>query len=385
MIGVLWIVAMKFKGGLTFGTSLGPLLFIAVVRKLPFGVYGHFKIIEVVYFFLSMLILDNSILSYIEVCTPITTGVGQHALNYIGPVVIVIMMTVIILASYCCPRYLHKITESPLQMICLLGLVTFWSLASTSINLILPLKLGNSYWFAIDPNVPIKSNSLAFLLISVLVLILVLSIVVFMTVSPYISKCFNTLRIKPILDVCQSCYKDKWRWYSMVYFTVWMIITAVGPYSVPFLNYLYWFMLIGVATIHSIFRPYAFKWLNIADTLLLIDLIMLYATVAQIQGVEAITRKEFITTVIILFELAVFVLSLLPPLVYLIFGMAVLLKKLPCLKKRFEKFSKELTTTADMNEDDDANKRDSYFTIIGGYQSLRLSQCQEVTLRRDSF
>ena len=387
IVGLLWLGIMRFKGGLTFGISLGPLIFIAFGQLISFGAVDSLHPIQVIFAFLSLIILDNSILGYIPLCTPITTGVGQQVLNYIGPFVIIVMIMSVGIATNCCPRYSNKVLKNPIQTICLLALVTFWSLARTSVTLLLPTKLLDSYRFFVDPNVHIASYYAFIWLVSIPVFFLVIGVIIFMAVSPFLSRRFNTIRIKPILDVFHSPYKDKWRWYSSVYFATWVITSIFYPYSTTYLFAILLFLV--VSAVHFVFQPYNLKWLNVVDTLLLFDLFILYNTVAFLSVVasddSAITKS-----------IMVYVLSLLPPLCYLIMFAILLLSKSRYVRHICDKIKKKFKKPLPQEEEEDLNQYYDIQDMTEEYQSRKRVTSYElqadendygsqVLVKRDSF
>ena len=357
IVGLLWLGIMRFKGGLTFGISLGPLIFIAFGRLQPFGAFEAFEPLEVYFSVLSLIILDNSILGHIPVCTPIVTAVGQQILNYIGPLVIFGMIISIIIITNCCPRYSNKVFKNPIQVICLLALVSFWSLAWTSDQLLLPKKFGQSLTFVIDPNIKISSYYTLVWFLAIPIYFLLLLVVIFMAVSPFLSRRFNTIRIKPVLDVCQSCYRDKWRWYSSVYFGTWLVATPLITYPASF--FLGATILIGVTVAHFIFHPYAFKWLNIVDTLILVDLQVLCNIVCDSRNIEVITNETAGKGVALILKLTVYCLALLPLVCYAI-GIALKMTFFCCLCKKEGKSISAVTENAN-----------SDITISENHQLLR--------------
>ena len=338
IVGLLWIGIMRFKGGLTFGISLGPLIFIAFGQLIPFGVVRSFDPIQVLFSTLSLIILNNSILGYIPLCTPISTGVGQQVLNYIGPLVNFGMILGIVTVTNCCPRCSSKILQNPIQTICLLALVAFWSLATTSVTLLLPVKIGDKYRFLVDPNIPISSYYTLVWILAIPLLIFVIGIIIFMAVSPFLSRRFNTVRIKPILDVFHAPYKNKWRWYCATYFSTWLAMTVLMSYGS--INIFAAIFLLIVSIVHFVFQPYSLQWLNVIDTLLLFDLIVLYNFSNHLNNVVVDNLSFKIITIM------VYLLSLLPPLCYLILIATTLLIKIPFIHRTYMKLKEQLIRTS---------------------------------------
>ena len=94
-----------------------------------------------------------------------------------------------------------------------------------------------------------------------------LGVLVFLII---LSQCFNFHGLKPLLDELQSCYKDKYQWYSVVY--VWIAIQV----------FLYWYIIFQTVTLaHYQVQPYKKKWLNMTDTCLLFNLVFLTALLSD--------------------------------------------------------------------------------------------------------
>lgn len=93
-----------------------------------------------------------------------------------------------------------------------------------------------------------------------------------------IMRCFNwASRIKPLLDSFQGCFKDKFRYFSGLYF-FYRWITVVTYAAVPFLSFFYTIntiLLVAVLVVHSIYQPYQNHWHNVLDTLLFGNLIII--------------------------------------------------------------------------------------------------------------
>ena len=79
----------------------------------------------------------------------------------------------------------------------------------------------------------------------------------------------NSFSVQPFLDAFQSSYKDKYRWYSGVYLLAWVILNIKMP------SYLFIFITAGILLLHSLVQPHKKVFLNAADTLLLMDVMLL--------------------------------------------------------------------------------------------------------------
>ena len=273
-VGIFWIVILKWKGGVALGLTLGPVFFLSNVRVLSFGVQP----IDIIVSIFSLLILDNSILGYIPVCTPIQSALVYQYFNYIGPLILAVMVGMIYLMANCYSKYNVRLV-SPIHAICLLVFVTFWSLASSSIDIVSPVILNNAR-FSIEPDIPYLHSSVPWYaiilwIIALIILVAMVTLIMLIFITPLLSKWFNMNRIKTFLDFYQSCYKDKWRWYCSVYLIVSVIISITKILNtVDFIIVWSTFVLL-LLLLHIVTQPYENKWFNTIDSYLLIDLLML--------------------------------------------------------------------------------------------------------------
>ena len=158
---------------------------------------------------------------------------------------------------------------------CILMMLSFWSLADISINILTPtvFETQNKSMFmvSIQPNITFFSSEHLPLAIPALLVLLVVifPLVIILLSAPFLQHVINLFKIKPFLDEFQSCYKDKYRWYSGVYFVVWIAI--VGIQGLP--DSLLYTQTIILLCAQFLIKPYKSKLLNITDTLLLVDLI----------------------------------------------------------------------------------------------------------------
>ena len=273
--GIVIGLKASFKTGI--GHLYGPLFFIAVLRLIPFGYYKEYVQLEfTVSIFQSVLLLNFEVFGKIPWCffsniNPLL----NYSLHFVGPFIIatVLLLTVLLARYY--PRQFLSLQSSPVQAICLLILLSFWSVSDTCIQLLKPTTTLNGVkgWrVALQPNIQYLKDPyhiVTWIISTVLLIFLLVPFILLLFLSPLLRRKFNLTRIQPLLDAFQSCYDDKFRWYSGVYLLSWIILNINMPYYVTEI------ILVAVGTLHFMIHPYKFRWLNIVDTLLLVDLIML--------------------------------------------------------------------------------------------------------------
>ena len=273
--GVVILLKLSFKTGI--GHLYGPLFFIAVLRLVPFEYYKHYVQLEfTVSIFQSTLLLNLEVFGKIPWCffsniNPLL----NYSLHFLGPFIIaVVLLSTVFLARYY-PRQFLSLQSSPVQAICLLILLSFWSVSDTCIQLLKPTTTlsGVKGWrVALQPNIQYLKDPyhiVTWIISTVFLIFLFVPFILLLFLSPLLRRKFNLTRIQPLLDAFQSCYDDKFRWYSGVYLLSWIILNINMPY------YVMEIILVAVSTLHFMIQPYKYRWLNIVDTLLLVDLIML--------------------------------------------------------------------------------------------------------------
>ena len=270
--GIVIGLKASFKTGI--GHLYGPLFFIAVLRLIPFGYYKeYYQLKFIVSIFQSVLLLNLEIFGEISWCffsniNPLL----NYSLHFVGPFIIaVVLLSTVLLARYY-PRQFLSLQSSPVQAICLLILLSFWSVSDTCIQLLKPTTTLSGWRVALQPNIQYLKDPyhiVTWIISTFLLMLLLVPFILLLFLSPLLRRKFNLTRIQPLLDAFQSCYDDKFRWYSGVYLLSWIILNINMPY------YAMEIILIAVGTLHFMIQPYKYRWLNIVDTLLLVDLNML--------------------------------------------------------------------------------------------------------------
>ena len=159
-------------------------------------------------------------------------------------------------------------------------LLSFWSLADITMNITFNILTSTRLIHnndvvvsvvALEPH--IKYFSLEHIpiviLASLVLLIVIIPLLVVLLISPALSRVINLTRINPFLDEFQSCYRDSCRWYSIVYFIVWIVFVSMQSQAVPMIYIQALFMIL--LSTHCLIRPYQSTVLNNTDTLILVD------------------------------------------------------------------------------------------------------------------
>ena len=289
------------------GYFFSSLFYMASIGRLPILTLPQFYVLKlIVQVFRTITHLPLDIFGEIRWCFfPSLGALGIFAFQFLGPVVVGIMSLVAYIFVCLCPKVLSKFHPSPMQSISLLVLFTFWSLASTSINILQFTMVGQNVRVQVQPDLPYFTGlHLPLAVISIMFLLfLVFPLVTFLMFSQFLWKCVNLSKIKPLLDEFQSCYKKSYRWYPTIYFIAWLLIVAVSNLA----SYLtiYFIVFLTLCVLFATFQPYEVWWLNAMDMLLLLDLLVM--TLLLLQQTLVTAENKVITGVVYLLVLLPFV------------------------------------------------------------------------------
>ncbi|XP_065889558.1 uncharacterized protein [Dysidea avara] len=204
------------------------------------------------------------------------SGIDQLFIHYSHAVAVSILTLVIVLAARCSVRITVLVSRCIIRVICLLLLLSYTSLASTSLQLLRPLKFTgvNEVYTYVSPHIRYFHGHHAIYGIMAVICELVVGIglPLLLLLEPLLNRKINFIKIKPLLDQFQGCYKDKYRWfaaYYLIFRQVVMLIVFVGNSN--YYNMLFYLQttLVVIAMIHMWAQPYKDKVLNFFDGLLL--------------------------------------------------------------------------------------------------------------------
>lgn len=308
---VLLFLTMKFTNGTTLGSLFCFVYYFSVIDLVLPQSIVYRNISNIVYIIQTFTQLNPKFLGLVPIC--VAKGASILVLQYllyISPVVVWIIVILLVLCSRQCSKYVKFSDRTPITVISLLILLTFTAFTKTSFNIVLPTTFSNvdgtyvniapdtEYFASIDHQI--------FVIIAMTVLLIgVLPFMSFLFMAPFLSRYCNMMRIKPFLDEFQACYKDDYRWMAGFYFLCRISYflsqlfqqVVVGEYITQFLS-------LGVLLFHVMLQPYKKKWLNVADTVLLADLLcfsLLYGNTAQtILSENLSTLRDIIAFVLIL-------------------------------------------------------------------------------------
>ena len=297
----------KCSAGMTFVVVASTVLYWIIVVALVFGlmqfkislgyIYGliyYYSIIDILLgsnLFISEEVFQLvAILSSFAKLTPQflgklcfvqgLSGIDQQFIHYYHAVSIFLLIGIIVITT----RYSFKIASIVscciLSVICLLILLSYTSLASTSLQLLRPLHFDDVDGVYVYSSPSIKyftGRHIPYGIIALLCeLFIVIGLPLLLLLEPFLKRKVNFIKIKPLIDQFQECYKDQYHWFAAYYLICRQVIIAI-VYISNFNNGLYYLQTacIIIVTIHIWIKPYKNNILNVLDGEILLTMIFI--------------------------------------------------------------------------------------------------------------
>ena len=209
------------------------------------------------------------------------SGIDQQFIHYCHALAISLILLAIVLVARISPRLLMHVNRHIIGVICILLLLSYTSLASTSLQLLRPLTFNDVDEIRTYSSPDIKYFSGRHLVYAIVALlcevIIVIGLPLFLLLEPLLSRKVNFVRIKPLVDPFQQCYKDKYRWFAAYYLIcrqVLILIVYVGNRNYYDMLYYLQTACIIIAMIHGYIQPYKSNLLNGLDGLILLIVVL---------------------------------------------------------------------------------------------------------------
>ena len=174
------------------------------------------------------------------------SGIDQQFIHYSHALAVSLILLIIVLVARYSPRLTQFVGRCIVRVICILLLLSYTSLASTSLQLLRLLTFNDVDEVRTYSSPDIKyftGRHLVYAIVAILCeVIIVIGLPLFLLLEPFLRRRVNLVRIKPLLDQFQGCYKDKYRWFAAYYLIcrqVIILIVYVG-------NGNYYYMLYGM-------------------------------------------------------------------------------------------------------------------------------------------
>ena len=240
-----------------------------------------------IYISIAITQLDPELLGYaVRVCfiQSWTNPLPHQLFHYTTPVFVTLLIISYIMISryFRLPKRLSLANTSPIHAICMLILFSYTSLCLTNFKILIPISLFGELKVRTAPIIEYFGEShLPYAVIALLVeLFLAIPMCILFLFAPCISNRINLVKykLKPILDEFQACYHPNRRWFAGYYFVARQfvyLIDGVAYESFPQHNSILLSINILILLLHILFQPYQKKWINVLDSILLLDIVFL--------------------------------------------------------------------------------------------------------------
>ena len=212
-----------------------------------------------------------------ELClTTGMSGIDQQFIHYIHPSGVILILVIISLLARRSRRISTIISRGIIHVICLLLLLSYTSIASTSLLLMRSLKFSHAdkVYTYLSPDIEyLHSRHLAYAIVAMLCTVsIVIGLPLLLTLEPFLNHKINFIKIKPLLDQFQGCYKDKFRYFAGYYMIcrLAVIVIIIANSSNDFVaNYMLVIVCGIIALVHVMVKPYDNETINKFDGVIL--------------------------------------------------------------------------------------------------------------------
>ena len=209
------------------------------------------------------------------------SGTDQQFIHYLHPVAILLLLSLISFSTRFSHRLSNFVSRAVIHAICLLLLLSYTSIASTSLLLMRSISFANvdKVYSYLSPDIEyFHGRHLIYVLIAVFMgLVVMIGLPLLLLLEPFINSKINFIRIKPFLDQFQGCYKDKFRYfapYYMIFRLIILTIVVINPTNIFITLYLLLVLCSLLTFIHISVKPYANHVLNVFDSFMLFTMML---------------------------------------------------------------------------------------------------------------
>ncbi|XP_065895376.1 outer membrane protein A-like isoform X2 [Dysidea avara] len=205
------------------------------------------------------------------------SGIDQQFIHYTHPLAVSVIIVIICQSARISYKFSSFISRGIIRTVCFLLLLSYTSVATTSLLLLRSLTFDNvdKVYTYLSPDIIeyCHGRHLPYFIVAVLcTLVIVIGLPLLLLLEPFLNHKISFTRMKPLLDQFQGCYKDKYRCFA-AYYMICRLVIIVIIIAIPSNNNLSQFLLIfssGVlALVVIVLKPYQHKILNIFDGLIL--------------------------------------------------------------------------------------------------------------------
>ena len=230
------------------------------------------------------------------------SGIDQQFIHYVHPIMISLILIMISILARRSHRVSSFISRGVIHFICFLLLLSYTSVATTSLLLARPLKFHNvdKVYTYLSPDIEyFHGRHLAYIILAILfTVVIVIGFPLLLLLEPFLNSKINFVKVKPLLDQFQGCYKDKYRCFAGYYMICRLVIILLFIVKI-FDDVITQYILVSFCAlmqlIHVLVRPYVSAINNIFDAIIL-QLIVIISNLSVVEFTE-IYEESFILVI----------------------------------------------------------------------------------------
>ena len=200
------------------------------------------------------------------------SGIDQQFLHYIHPLIVSLFLVIISCLAKKSQRLSLFISRGIIRFICFLILLSYTSVATTSLLLLRPLTFLNvekTYTY-LSPEIQyFHGQHFVYCIVAILLtIVIVIGLPSLLLSEPLLNRKINFVKLKPLLDQFQGCYKDKYRCFAAYYMIcrlviiVIIIVNSPNDFTAHYLNII---ACVLMDLLQKFSRPYTDNYLNLFD------------------------------------------------------------------------------------------------------------------------
>ena len=220
------------------------------------------------------------------------SGIDQQFIHYVHPTVISFILIMISIIARRSHRVSSFISRGIIHFICFLLLLSYTSVAITSLLLMRPLMFMDvdKVYTYLSPDIEyFHGRHIVYTIVAILLtIVIVIGFPFLLLFEPWMNSKINFVKIKPLLDQFQGCYKDRYRWFAGYYMICRLVIIlfVIVKISDDFTtHYLLILSCTLMALIHVLVRPYVSTIHNAFDGIIL-HLIIIISALSKINLID---------------------------------------------------------------------------------------------------
>ena len=240
------------------------------------------------------------------------SGIDQQFIHYLHPLAVLLIVLLLSVSARFSPKFSLFLSRVVIHGICLLLLLSYTSIASTTLLLLRSIRFTDvdKVYSYLSPDIEyFHGRHLFYVLVAILTgLLIVIGLPLLLSLEPFINSKINFIKIKPLLDQFQGCYKDRFRYFASYYMIFRLIILTIIVINSTDIFVTLYILLVSCSLmmlVHIAVKPYVSDALNLFDSCILVT-ITLVISLLIIETYRGSQSSTILATAIILIIMPLF-------------------------------------------------------------------------------